>query len=54
MTRRKVIIELTDEQRNEIREELGRELTHVTIQLVGGCQLIVDAFEAADAVDEKL
>jgi len=52
-SRRRVVIKLTNEQQNEIKAELGKEVTHVIFQLVGGSQLIVDAFEAPDTVDEN-
>ncbi len=47
-SRKKVIIKLTDEQRNEIESKLGKEATHIIFQLIGGSQLIVDIYDIPD------
>ena len=47
-SRKKVIIKLTDEQRDQIRIALDKEVTHVIFQLIGGSHMIVDIFDAPD------
>lgn len=49
--RKKVIIELTEQQRNEIKAELGKEVAHIVFQLIGGSQLIVDIYDIPDIIE---
>ena len=51
--RKRVIIKLTDEQREQIRIVLGREVTHVIFQLIGGSHIIVDVPDMPDATDDR-
>lgn len=51
--RKRVIIKLTDEQREQIRVEFGKEVTHVIFQLIGGSHIIVDVPEIPDATDDR-
>ena len=50
--RKRVIIKLSDKQQEEIKNALGREVTLVIFQLVGGSQLIVEASDIPDEVSK--
>jgi hypothetical protein len=52
--RKKIIIRLTDEQQEQIRIALGKEVTHVMFQLIAGSHLIVDISDAPDTTEDKL
>lgn len=43
---KKIVIKLTDEQRKEVQEQLGKEVTHITLQLVAGIVILAEASEA--------
>ena len=49
----RVTIKLTDEQRKEIKEQLGREVTYIIFRLVGGSQILVEASDALDTFDGR-
>ena len=51
--RKRVIIKLTDEQQEQIRVVLGKELTHVIFQLIGGSHIIVDVPDMPDTTDDR-
>ena len=53
-SRKTLLINLTDEQRDEVRTEFGKEVISVIFRLVGGSQLIVDISDVAITVDERL
>lgn len=46
-----VMIKLTDEQRREVQERLGKEVTFVILHLIGGSVIMA---EASDASPEEL
>lgn len=52
-TRNRVLIKLTEDQRKEIIEKLGKEVTYLIFRLVGGSQILVDASDAPDIVNER-
>ena len=52
--RKKIIIGLTDEQREQIKIALGKEVTHIMFQLIAGSHLIVDISDAPDTIDDRL
>jgi hypothetical protein len=52
-SRKRVIIELTDEQQKKIKTELGKEVIYVIFQLIGGSQLIIDASDATATADGR-
>jgi hypothetical protein len=43
-SRREVIIKLTKEQRNEVEENLDKEVTHIKISVVPGAVIFAEAF----------
>jgi hypothetical protein len=49
----RVTIKLTEEQRKEIKERLGREVTYIIFRLVGGSQVLVEASDAPDTFDGR-
>ena len=51
--RKRVIIKLTDEQQEQIRVVLGRDVTHVIFQLIGGSHIIVDVPDMMDTADDR-
>jgi hypothetical protein len=51
--RKRVIIKLTDEQQEQIKLVLGKEVTHVIFQLIGGSHIIVDVPDIPDATDDR-
>ena len=53
-SRKKVLIKLTDDQRNKIKAELDKDVTHVIFQLIGGSHLVVDASDVLDNEDGRL
>ena len=50
--RKKIIIRLTDEQQEQIKIALGKEVTHIMFQLIAGSHLIVDLSDAPDAMED--
>lgn len=53
-SRKTLLINLTDDQRDEVRTEFGKEVTSIIFRLVGGSQLIVDISDVAITVEERL
>jgi hypothetical protein len=51
--RKRVMIQLTDEQKEQIKQTLGKEVTHVIFQLIGGSHIIVDVPDMPDTVDDR-
>ena len=48
-----VMIKLTDEQRKEVREKLGKEVTYVTLRLLGGSVILAETSDASDGIDDR-
>ena len=51
--RKRVIIKLTAEQQDQIKIALGKEVTHVIFQLIGGSHIIVDVPDMPDTTDDR-
>ena len=52
--RKRVIVKLTDDQQEQIKLVLGKEVTHVIFQLIGGSHIIVDIPDMPDTTDDRL
>ena len=52
--RKKIIIKLTDEQQEQIKIALGKEVTHLMFQLIAGSHLIVDISDAPDTIEDRI
>lgn len=48
-----VMIKLTDEQRGEVKEKLGKEVTFVILRLVGGSTILAEVSDASDELDDR-
>jgi len=51
--RKRVIIKLTDEQQEQVRVALGKEVTHLIFQLIAGSHIIVDVPDMPDVTDDR-
>jgi hypothetical protein len=51
--RKRVIVKLTDEQQEQIKLVLGKEVTHVIFQLIGGSHIIVDVPDIPETTDDR-
>lgn len=50
---KQVMIQLTDEQQQEVRERLGKEVTHITFRLVSGIVILAEVTDAPDPLDGR-
>ena len=50
---KQVMIELTDEQQKEVREQLDKEVTHVTFRLVSGSVILAEVTDPPDPLDGR-
>ena len=48
-----VTIKLTDEQRREVQDKLGKEVTYVILRLVGGSVILAEVSDASDGFDDR-
>ena len=51
--RKQVLIKLTDEQRNEVQEVLGKEVTYVLLRLIGDSVILAEASDASEGFDDR-
>ena len=49
---KQVVIELTKEQRDEIKMQLNKEVSHVRLWLVPGTVVLAEAFDQHEALDD--
>ena len=52
-SRKQVVIKLTDQQRQQLKEALGKEVTFVIFRLLGGSQVLAEVSDASDAFDGR-
>ncbi len=50
---KQVMIKLTDEQQKEVKEQLGKEVTHVLFQLVSGLVILAEVTDPPDPFDGR-
>lgn len=43
--RKQILIKLTEEQRQEVREKLDKEVTHIKLSVVTGAVVFAEAFD---------
>lgn len=51
---RQVVIELTPQQRSEIKRELNKEVSHVRLWLVPGTVVLAEAIDQPESFDGPL
>ena len=49
---KQVVIELTEQQRSQIKKELNKEISHVRLWLVPGTVVLAEAFDQPEALDD--
>jgi hypothetical protein len=50
---KQVVIKLTDQQRQQLEDALGKEVTFVIFRLLGGSQVIAEVSDASDTFDGR-
>jgi hypothetical protein len=48
---KQIVIELTPQQRSEIKRELNKEVSHVRLWLVPGTVVLAEAFDQPESFD---
>jgi hypothetical protein len=50
-SRIQVVIEMSKEQRNEIKRKLGKEVTHIKLSVAPGAVIFAEALELHEGAD---
>jgi len=53
LSRKQVLIKLTDEQRREVQEKLGKDVTYVILRLVGNSVILAEVSDASGELDGR-
>ena len=52
LSRKQVLIKLTEEQRREVQEMLGKEVTYVLLRLIGDSVIFAEVSDTSEGLDE--
>lgn len=52
LSRKQVLIKLTEEQRSEVQEMLGKEVTNVLLRLIGDSVIFAEVSDTSEGLDE--